>query len=609
MPLHSWRRPVGTVSRVTVPRDRRAIAGVVALALALVALIAWWPDAFNRWVIPKDLVLIAAVLVACFAPARGRLPRWFWIIIAAGAGILLLSALLSANPQAAIFGRYPRYEGLVTLPVYVAAAWLGARLLGPDRGSRERTTLVVAASATSTVLAIVGLLEAAGLRPIPTNLERPGALLGTATDQGIIGAALAVLLLPPAAAAWRDRQTPLAVTASIGAASGILSVAFSASRAGALGLVVGVVAVAVLSILLTTGRARRIIAASTAAGLILVGGALLLLPYTRERLLGFDPIAVQTVGDRLFIWTQSLELLGAHPVLGVGPSGFLASYMQAQDAEWFQHIGAQGTLDSPHNVVLQTAMAGGILGVVCAVVFAGFAAVAAGRAIRASRAPELLGAAGAVLAIAAGLLTHFTSPATGILGGLLVGMLVAQAPGTQPRWTAALRTTAMGLWLIAMAAALWGDVQLRAGVDAARASDADAAFSRAVAARPWDVDARSLALQVFAARSDAGDAAAIEPAHTWATASLAVLPDDRAVLLAAGVAARSAGDLDAALAHLSRAAELYPFDPLVLAQYGVTEILAGDEAGRGHLAQAVAIAPDDPTVTALSDWASQFPGP
>ncbi|TFD47320.1 hypothetical protein E3T55_15355, partial [Cryobacterium frigoriphilum] len=109
----------------------RLRAATVAIWLLVLASIVLLPDAFVRWFLPKDLVAAAAVAVASVAVARGRLPRAF-VLASLGAGVLVLVAvLLSAAPGAQLWGRWPRYEGLITLPVYFGAVWAGARLLGP----------------------------------------------------------------------------------------------------------------------------------------------------------------------------------------------------------------------------------------------------------------------------------------------------------------------------------------------------------------------------------------------------------------------------------------------------------------------------------------------
>src|SRR6187399_2770225 len=134
---------------------RRDAVAAVAIVLAVVASVVFLPGALERWTLPKELLLVVATLLAAIAAPAGRLPRWLWILIGVGAAVLAVSALLGAAPVTQLFGRWPRYEGLVTIPVYVAAVWTGARLLGPgaDGGRRSifTTSVAVAAIASGVV--------------------------------------------------------------------------------------------------------------------------------------------------------------------------------------------------------------------------------------------------------------------------------------------------------------------------------------------------------------------------------------------------------------------------------------------------------------------------
>ncbi|WP_166804835.1 hypothetical protein [Cryobacterium sp. Sr8] len=114
-----------------------------------------------------------AVALASVAVSRGRLPRWFVIAAASAAALALLGVLLSAAPAAQLWGRWPRYEGLVTLPVYFGALWAGARLLGPGVPAARVRTLLRAAATAAIALGAVSVLEALGARPFATDLARP----------------------------------------------------------------------------------------------------------------------------------------------------------------------------------------------------------------------------------------------------------------------------------------------------------------------------------------------------------------------------------------------------------------------------------------------------
>ncbi|MDY7542563.1 MULTISPECIES: O-antigen ligase family protein [unclassified Cryobacterium] len=472
--------------------------GAIAIWLLVLASVALWPDAFVRWFLPKDALAAIAVVLAALSGARGRLPRWFVAASSVAAAIALTAVLLSAAPASQLWGRWPRYEGLVTLPVYFGAVWAGARVLGPGTdsaaeaaataGASRTRTLVRAVAGAALLLGFVSVLEACGARPFPSDLARPGALTGNATDQGVLGALFLALLALPVLRAWAPHAAPatggaasaargqvVATAVTVGeravlSAALVLSLAtvvLSASRAGLVAAFVVLVTLSALELArlrlarrrtnstefsgktiknsLPTrvsgkksvelvhsergpgrGRALRIVVVAGGAVLFLVGGAFAV-PFTRDRLLGVSPLSGSSLEARFAYWQQSIDALAGRP-FGVGASGFLNA--NASASTWAD------TLDSPHNWIFQVLLAGGIplllvvLGIFVSVGVVGVrvwrrAAIGQADAARA----DVLAAAGAGLAgYGVALLTHFTAPSTTIVAGLLLGLLVSRAP-------------------------------------------------------------------------------------------------------------------------------------------------------------------------------------
>ncbi|WP_291047873.1 O-antigen ligase family protein, partial [Herbiconiux sp.] len=419
----------------------------------MLASIVFLPEAFTRWLLPKDALFAIAAVAASLTLPRGRLPRWVLVAMAAGILLLLVGVAFSVSPWAAFWGRWPRYEGAVGLSAYLVAVWAGARLLGPGAGRGIRTFWSASAVA-SAALGVIGVLESFGIDPIPTPWERPGSLAGNATDQGILGLIfLAVLVLPAASAvrdAWagrRRRQIAWALLLVAGAGFGLVTVAVSASRGAFLGAVLVVLVLAALQVTslglrrprgagadAVAHRRRLVRGVLIAAGsLVLLVGVALAVPLTRSRLLGLSPLSMTTVSDRVLIWQESLAILAGRPFTGVGPSGFVDAAPAFQSAEWYASVGTSTTLDSPHNVLMQAGMAGGwplaalLAAVSIAIVMVGCRRWAAAiRTSVAERALLLSGALAALLGTAAALMTSFTVPATALLCCLLVGVLVAR---------------------------------------------------------------------------------------------------------------------------------------------------------------------------------------
>jgi O-antigen ligase len=601
--------------RGSSPDEPRWLA-FAAIALAAAALVAVLPGAFGRWFLPKETVFAVAVAAAAFLPAAGRLRRSGWIAIVGGALVLLIAALLSDSPFAQVVGRWPRYEGLVTLPVYAAAVWFGARMFGPSaRGTRRSEQWLTLLAVAALALTAVSIAEAFGLRPIPSDLTRPGALLGNATDQGIVGAAIAVLLVAPAVRAVIDRRIESTVLLVAGGLGSLVTVALSGSRAGLLALGVGGLALfaAHLVVRMRSREPVRPLVVGSVVAITAVGTLMLVLPGVGQRVLGLTPSAGQTVADRFLIWNETLPILARDPLFGAGPSGYLDAIAIGHGEQWYRTVTPGTTLDSPHNLVLQALSAGGVPLLLCALALAGLIVVIGARRLwntgtkpparpaRGNDDTDLVAASLAGLAaILIALLTHFTSAATGILAGTLVGILLAVAPATEPRAFRRVRGYALLAWAALLALATSADFSIESALRAPTSSASDDHFRSAQALRPWDGDLASIAAQSFTARADSGDPAAAAFGIAWAERALVLIPDSTATRLALGTSLRLDGRMDEAIAVLEPLAESIPLDRDVAVQLGIAHAYAGDHAAALSLWESVLdLHPDDTFVLEL----------
>ncbi|SJN13019.1 Bll2366 protein [Leucobacter sp. 7(1)] len=599
--------------------------GLAAIWISVFAILVFFPGAFSRWDMPKICVFLIAVVLACVAWPAGRVSRIVASLCLAGAVVLGVAALLSAQPLTALGGRWPRSEGLVLLPVVAAAIWAGARLLGPAAGQVRHGAWTRSVSLGSLVLGCVSVLEAVGLRPIASDLSRPGALLGNATDQGLVGAAFVAVVLPVVVdriARGRALRTWLFPGSAL--LAGVVTVACSGSRAGMLALGVGVV----VTWLGWAGprwrgsRSERL--RGLWAGLAVLGIAgvtVLTTPLARDRLLGVSNLAAQTVADRGLIWRETLQLILDAPWWGVGPAGYADAIAVRHGPEWFATVTPGTVLESPHNWALQAAVSGGIVLLLIAVLLVGALGSSAVQALRCAGAVSGLknpssavdewslrvaGAAGGLSALCIGWLTHFPVPATALLAGLLAGVVCAQ--GTRgaegPRW----RRTRLGLvsaWCVALAFVTAAEYPLAGGVGATSAESADRAFVAAAALRPWDAELPSIAAQTFAAHANGGAHGAGELGVRWADRALALDPAGRPAREARAVSLRAVGDLIRAQEEFAALVRDQPHDPRMMMQLGVTTLLVGEVAeGRRLLERAVELAPEDTTVRDAADWAA-----
>jgi O-antigen ligase len=589
----------------------------VALTLMALAPLAVIPGGASAFVLGKLLVVALAVVATAAAPPSGRLARPVVALLAAGSCLLVASALASSSPVAALFGRWPRYEGLIALPLYVAAGWAGARLLGPGASAGVWRVLHSALSVTALIVAGTALLEAMGARPLGGEGMRSGSFQGNATEMGLLGLVLLAVLTP---AALRRRQA-LVIS---GAAAAILMVTLSGSRAAYLGTLVVVVGLALTERSATAEARRRI--AVIGAGLTTMVVLVLVVPSSRERLL-----SLATVSGRAQLWSQTVAMVRDHPIWGAGPSGYVDAIVPYFTLDWATSVGMQNPPDSPHLWPLQAASAGGVaLGVLaCATALVTMRiAVRQWRRAAPDRRAELVGPGLAVLGYGVALLTHFTAAGTTPLVALLAGACIAEPlaasrrmpvprrpPGRRPAEPAS-ASRKRPLDLLVVPAVLWGvvaatlTVVLSASVAAewslstasrsmarGEVDGVESAYSTARRLRPWDIDIASQATQVFAAMASAGAPGAAARSVEWGAVAHRGLPDSLQVGLARAVGLRLAGDSGAATDQLDQLHARSPYDPQVLLQRGVLRRENGDiDGARDDLSAASRLDPLNPVI-------------
>ena len=522
------------------------MAAIWILAMAPAAFL---PGSLNRFVFIKLTLGAAALACALMATLPGRLQRNSRILLVLAGLTLATSALLGQAPLAQLIGRAPRYEGVVGLSVYLGAFLTGAWLLGPGANPVLRAHLIKATALAASLVAVVAVLEAVGLHPLATSASRPGSLLGNATEQGAYGAGVLGLCLH--AVVRRDRWAVLAVV------SGGVLVVTSASR----GALAGLVAAVVVTLILGTPQVRRVALSALGIGAV----ATLALPLTRQRLLMQSPLSHQTVIGRAQEWTQTLHLILARPLLGVGPSGFLDASPSVQSAQYVRLAGS-APLDSPHSLPLQIADAGGLVLLLIAAVLGWFLVRNILRLRRdAANASWALGAAAAIAGWATCLLTHFTAPGSTPLFCVLAGSLLAE-PRLGP---VRLITQRLGAAVAAVTAAVLlmaatAEIPLREGLVALQGKEGPTAvrdFGLAHVLRPWDADLDAQIAHALIAEPIPKQGSTVMAGYL--RRAQAAFPEDPWVLTDAGLYAGQSGKLTDALVYLDHAHHLAPNDPEV----------------------------------------------
>lgn len=517
-----------------------------ALLLLAGAGAAFLPGALDRFVFPKLAIAAAGAMLALLAPARGRLPRELTVMLAVSAALLLVSALASTTPMQALIGRPPRYEGLVALPVYAGALVAGSRLLGLKSAPGATAWVLDVLSIAALAIGLEAVLEAAGLRPLISNVSRPGSLLGNASDQG----AWAVLALGPLAAAAFEIRERLHIAGAIAAAAAL-------ATSGSRGALVGAFAVAAAIVVC---RRRRALAIALAVGIALTAAGVLALPASRSRVLQTSPLAKETVHGRELLWSETLSLVGDHPLLGVGPSGYVDAIPAYHDRRYERDVGPAEPPDSPHNWILQAASAGGPLLALLAIALAGLTFTYGWRATRPGEgaAPEgervvLAGMFAGLAGYAVALLFGFTTAGTAPLAALYAGALLSiPASGGGPAWLRRPVAVAYAALVVVLAAAAFAELPLRSALLEAAGGHLGPAnhdFRLARDLRPWDPGIAQSATHAYAVLARHGLRGAASLGEPWASRELSAYPRSIQAL-------EDAASIQSALGHSGRAEQL-----------------------------------------------------
>jgi hypothetical protein len=455
--------------------------------------------------------------------------------LGAGTVLLVAAALAGETPLPSLIGRFPRYEGLPVLGLYAAAAWLGARIGG--RGRARAVQLAHAMAGVGVALGVLAVLDLADSSPLGSStLQRSGSVLGNATDQGLV-AAMAVLVV---AGALEVRRDGLLLA---GLAGAVVTVAVSGSRVA--------LVLAVVGLLVQAARRPGLRTPILVAVLGLVAVALSV-TGTRHRLLSW-----RTGHGRLEQWQLTLDLVRDHPWLGVGPSRYVDAVGPYETRGFVAFTGPRTLADSPHDVLLQAAVVGGLPLLLCFVVLVVLVARRAQAVV--TEHPESWGVVTAVSAYGLGVLANPTAPGPTALAAFLLGVLVAE-PATAPEraWPRRAAGAVLALAAVAVTTCCVAEVQLGHGVEDAgsgRADEARASFDAAERWRPWDSDVSLLAAEASLPNDK-------EDARDRARAALDATPDSFEALVTLGLAELGLGDAVDAERHLDRAAELFPERPV-----------------------------------------------
>ncbi|MCX8007104.1 MAG: O-antigen ligase family protein, partial [Coriobacteriia bacterium] len=332
------------------------------------------PLTYDQFDIVKVFTMRALLLVALAAwltglLVRGGKVRWSkveWLIGAFLAWVALTSAR-SIHPATAIFGKYRRFEGLVSFVLYAAVFFVALQLV--DRTSRLRS-IARSIAIGGVLVAAYGVAQRLGIDPglwgsLPFEQRRAFSTFG---NPDLLGGYLIFPLAVSLGLALSEKRTSL--RAAWWGAFGVVGFCLLVSyvRGAWIG---GTVAIAAVAISAVVARGPWTSVDWAAVGISVALGAV----ETVRSLSSTDGVTnvvarIKSIFEfgqgsaltRFQIWQAALAAIKERPILGWGADTFRLLFPRFKPRAYTGTAGYLSVADNVHNYPLQLASAVGIPG-------------------------------------------------------------------------------------------------------------------------------------------------------------------------------------------------------------------------------------------------------
>jgi putative inorganic carbon (HCO3(-)) transporter len=333
------------------------------------------PLTYDQFDIVKVFVMRACALAGLgvwsfqFFMKGGKIRRTKldWVIVAF-LGWVLLTSFTSISPATAIFGKYRRFEGLLSFMTYAIVYFLTVQLA--DRPSRIRS-LARTLMFSSFIVAGYGVLQYLGLDPISWGANLPfEANRGFSTfgNPDLLGGFLIFPLAVSMAMAFSERKTGWRifywVTFLITVAAWITAFVRGAWIGGAVALVILGVALFLARPKLTTvdwsfaGLTGVMAAGLVVKSLTSASGVMNVV----ERLKSIFAFGEGSAITRFEIWQAAIAATKAKPLFGFGADTFRLVFPQYKPLAYVKDAGYLSVADNVHNYPLQLMAGIGVIG-------------------------------------------------------------------------------------------------------------------------------------------------------------------------------------------------------------------------------------------------------
>ncbi|MBE0476944.1 MAG: O-antigen ligase family protein [Coriobacteriia bacterium] len=333
------------------------------------------PLTYDQFDIVKVFVMRAVTLVAYGALGWSILIRGGkvrrtpadWLVLAFLAWVVL-TTVLSIHPPTAVFGKYRRFEGLISFVNYAAVFFLAVQFV--DRPSRIRS-LARTAFLGAVLVAGYGATQVLGIDPVDWGRTLPfeaRRAFSTYGNPDLLGGYLVLVLPLGLALALEERQRWWRAAYW----AGFLLVVFTWITAIVRGAWIGgIVALAILGFAAFRRRTRlqaldyAFIVAVVLMGAVIVYQSLDSPSHVMNIAKRFSTILDFSRGSgltRTQIWQAAVEAVRDRPLTGFGADTFRLLFPKYKPVEYVAAAGYLSVADNVHNYPLQAMTAFGVPG-------------------------------------------------------------------------------------------------------------------------------------------------------------------------------------------------------------------------------------------------------
>lgn len=332
------------------------------------------PFTFDQFDIVKVFLLRGFTLVAIAALVwhivveGGQLRRtkldYLILVLLVWIGI---TTFTSISPPTAFFGKYRRFEGLVSFVNYAAIFWLTTQFA--DRASRIKS-LARTFFFSGSLVSVYGLMQYAGIDLIKWgNLPfEPNRAFSTYGNPDLLGGFLVFSLVISFALAMAEEDSTWRAVYWTGTLLAALTWIVAFTRGSWIG---GGVGLAIVVFALIRSKAKPTKVDYWFLGGIGVFGSIITyrsLAATSEvmnvwkRFSSILNVKDQSAVTRFQIWQAAIDAIKARPLVGYGADTFRLVFPKFKPAGYVEAAGYLSVADNVHNYPLQTMSALGIPG-------------------------------------------------------------------------------------------------------------------------------------------------------------------------------------------------------------------------------------------------------